>query len=74
MYSYLVDDNSEYKNVVATISHDKCKNVLLNKKYLKHSMNKIQCRDIKIGTYKSIRLLCLLMMINYTSKTIDVMD
>ena len=37
MYSYLVDDNSEHrilkslnKNVVATISHDEYKNVLLN--------------------------------------------
>ena len=60
--------------MIATISHDKYKNVLLNKKYLKHSMNNIQNRDLKIGTYKSTRLLCLLMMIKYTSKIIDVMD
>ena len=60
--------------MIAAISHDKYKNVLLNKKYLKHSMNNIQNRDLKIGTYKSTRLLCLLMMIKYTSKIIDVMD
>ena len=39
MYSYLVDDNSEYKkakdvnkNVAATIGHNEYKDVLLNKK------------------------------------------
>ena len=43
MYSYLVDDNSEHKqakkvnkNIVATTSHNKYKDVLLNKKCLKH--------------------------------------
>ena len=57
MYSYLVNDNSEQKkakgvngNVVATISHNECKDVLLNKKCLRHSMNKIQSKDYKIGT------------------------
>ena len=47
MYSYLVDDNSEHKkgkgvnkNVVGTISHNKCKDVLLNKKCLRDSMNR----------------------------------
>ena len=41
MYSYLVNDNSEHKkakgvtrNVVATISHNEYKGVLLNKKCL----------------------------------------
>ena len=49
MYSYLVDGNSEHKkaksvnkNVVATISHNEYKDVLLNKKCLTHSMNRIQ--------------------------------
>ena len=57
MYSYLVDDNGKHKmaksvnkNVVTTISHDEYKNVLSNKKCLKHSMNKIQSRDLKMGT------------------------
>ena len=59
MYSYLVDDNSEHeklkdvnRNVVATISHDEYKDVLLNKKCLRHSMNRIQSKDHKIGTYE----------------------
>ena len=40
------------KNVVATISHNKYKDVLLNKKCLKHSMNRIQSKDYRIGTYE----------------------
>ena len=59
MYSYLVDDNSEHKkancvnrNFVATISHNKYKDVLLNKFFLRHSMNRIQSKDHKIGTYE----------------------
>ena len=59
MYSYLVDDNSNHKkakgvnkNVVATISHNKYKDVLLNKKLLRHLMNMIQSKDHKIGTYE----------------------
>ena len=57
IYSYLVNDNSEHKkakgvkrNVVATISHNKYKDVLLNKKCLRHLMNRIQRKDHKIGT------------------------
>ena len=72
MYSYLVDDNIEHKkakgvnkNVVVTISHNKYKDILLNNKSLGHSMNRIQSKDHKIGTYE----------INKTSsKTTDVMD
>ena len=59
MYSYLVDDNSEHKkakgvnrNVVATISHNEYQDVLLNKKCLRHSMNRIQSKDHRIGTYE----------------------
>ena len=59
MYLYLVNDKSEYKkakgvnrNVVATISHNEYKDVLLNKKCLRHSMNRIQSKDHKIGTYE----------------------
>ena len=54
MYNYLVDDNSGHKkakdvnkNVVATVTHNEW-----NKKYLRHSMNRIQSKDHKIGTYK----------------------
>ena len=56
-YSYLVDDNGKHKiaksvnkNVVTTTSRDEYKNVLLNKKRLKHLMNKIRSRDLKMGT------------------------
>ena len=59
IYSYLVNDNSEHKkakgvnrNVVATKGHNKYKDVLLNKKWLRHSMNRIQRKDHKIGTYE----------------------
>ena len=58
MYSYLVDDNSEHekakginKNVVATISHNGYKDALLNEKFLRDSMNRIQSKDYKIGAY-----------------------
>ena len=59
MYSYLVDDNSEHKkakgvnkNVVATISHNEYKGVLLNKKCLRHAMNRTQNKDHRIGICK----------------------
>ena len=55
----MVDDNSEHKkakdvnkNVVATISHNEYKDVLLNKKCLRHSMNRILRKDQRIGTYE----------------------
>ena len=48
VYSYLVDNDSEHKkakgvnkNVVATINRNEYNDVLLNKKYLRHSMNRI---------------------------------
>ena len=59
MYSYLVDNNSEYKkakgvnkNIVATINHNEYKDVLLNKKCLRHSMNRIQSKYHRIGDYE----------------------
>ena len=33
------------KNVVATLSHNIYKDVLLNNKYLRHSMNGVQSKD-----------------------------
>ena len=48
MHSYLVNDNSEHKkakgmnrNIVATISHNEYKDILLNKKCLRYSMTRI---------------------------------
>ena len=59
MYSFSIDDSSEHKksngvnkDVVVTISHGEYKDVLLNKKSLRHSMNRIQSKDYRIGTYK----------------------
>ena len=57
MYSYLHNSKHEKakgvnRNVVATISHSKYKDVLLNKKCLRHSMNRIQSKDHKIGTHE----------------------
>ena len=58
MYSFLVD-NSEHekaksviKNVIATISHNEGKDVFLNNKCIRHSMNRIQSKDHRIGTYE----------------------
>ena len=59
MYSHLIDDNSEHKkakgvnrNTVATTNHNEYKDVLLNQKCLRNSMNRIQSKDHKIGTYE----------------------
>ena len=38
------------RNVVATISHNEYKDVLLNNKCIRHSMNRIQNKDHRIGT------------------------
>ena len=45
------------KNVVATISHNEYKDVLLNNKCVRHSMNRIQSRDHRIGTYEINKIL-----------------
>ena len=46
------------RNVVATISHNEYKNVLLNNKYIRHSMNWIQREEHRIGrTYKINKIL-----------------
>ena len=67
-YLYLVDDNSDHKkvkgvnkNVVAIITHNEYNDDLLNKKCLRHSMNRIQSKDHRIGPYEinKISLSCL---------------
>ena len=62
MYSYLVDDNREHKkakgaskNIVAT-SLNKYKDVSLNKKCLRHSVNRIQSKNHKIGIYEKNKI------------------
>ena len=59
MYSFLADDSSKHKkakgvnrNVVVTISHNEYKDVLLNNKCLRHSMNRFQSKDHRIGIYE----------------------
>ena len=76
MYSFLLDDSSEHKktkevnkNVVATINH-----VLLNKKCLRHSVNRIQSKDRRQELIKSTKLLCLALMTRHISKTMNAMD
>ena len=55
----MVDDNIEHKkakdinkNVFVTLSHNEYKDVLLNKKCFRHSMNRVQSIDHKIETYE----------------------
>ena len=59
MYSFMVGDNSEHKktkamngNVAATIIYNKYKEVYLNNKCLRHSMNRIKSKDHRIGMYE----------------------
>ena len=59
MYLCLVDDNSKHKkanavnkNFVPRVSNSEHKDFLLNKKCLRHSMNRIQSKDHRIGTYE----------------------
>ena len=59
MCSVLLDDSSEHKKtkdvnktIVATISHGEDRDILLNKKCLRHSMNKIQNKKHEIRTYE----------------------
>ena len=65
LYSFSVYNNSECskktkavnKNVPVTISHNKNKYVLLNKKWLRHSMNRMQSKDRRIGTFEINQIL-----------------
>ena len=64
MYSFLVDDNSEPKkakcvnrNVDTTVSHNEYKDVLLNNKYLRLSMNRNRAKDQRIKTYEINKIL-----------------
>ena len=59
MYSFLVDDSSEHKkamdvnkNFVTGISHNEYSDVLLNNKCWRHSMNRIESKNHRIGTYE----------------------
>ena len=58
IYSFLVDDSRKHKkakgvnkNLVATISHNKYKDVLLNNKCLRQLMNRIQSKNHRVGPW-----------------------
>ena len=58
MYAFIVD-NCKYKkekgvnkNIISTITHKEYKDVLLNNKCVKHSVNRIQSKNHRIGTYE----------------------
>ena len=80
MYSFLVANNEHQKpkgvneNVVATISHNEYKHVLLNNKCIRHSMNRIQVKDNKIGTYEINKVSMSFLMANYIFKAMDMTD
>ena len=40
------------KNVIVTVSHNKCKDVLLNDKCVRHYMNRTQSKNHRIWTYE----------------------
>ena len=44
------------ENAVTTIIHNEYKDVMLNNKCLRHSMNKFQSKDHRIGTNKINKL------------------
>ena len=58
IYSFPVNNNEHKnangvnKNVVATIGLNEYKDVSLNNKYIRHSMNRIQSKDQRIETYE----------------------
>ena len=63
MYLFLVEDNREHKkakgvnrNVVARTSHNEYKEVLLNNECIRHSMNRIQSKDHRIGIYEITKI------------------
>ena len=57
MYSHLVEEaKGVNKNVVATISHDEHKDVLLKKKCLRHLMNRIQSKNHRIENYETNKI------------------
>ena len=60
------------RNVVATISHNEYKDVLLNNKCRRHSINRIQNKEWE--NMKSAKFNCLVLMTYHISKTIDMTD
>ena len=68
----LVSVFSEYKKAkvankkfVAKISHNEYKDVLLNKVCLRHSMNRIKSKNLRIGTYEINKSSCFALMAKF---------
>ena len=63
MCSVFLDDSSEHKktvvnkNIVGIISHGEDRDILLNKKCLRHSMNKIQNKKHETKRYEINKIL-----------------
>ena len=80
MYSFLVDNSGHKeerganKNVVATISHNEYKNVLLNNKCTRQPMNSIQSKDHRIGAYEINKISLFCFDDKIISKTKDMVD
>ena len=72
MYSFLVDNNEHKKatgvnkNIVATIDHNEYEDVLLKNKCLRHSMNRIQSRDHRIGTNEIKKILSSMLLLVFS--------
>ena len=80
MYSFLVD-NSEHKkakgvnkNVVVAISHNEYKDVLLNNKCIRHSMNRIQSKDHRIGNHETNKISLSCFYEKHIFKKMHIMD
>ena len=63
MHSLWLDGNSEHKkakgmdiNVVVTLNHNENKDVLLNEKSFRYSINRILSKDHRIGTYETNKI------------------
>ena len=78
MHSFLVGNNEHKKaegvneNVVVTIGYNEYKDVLLNNKCIRHSMNIIQNQDHRIETYGIKKINCLVLTTKYMSKPMDM--
>ena len=62
------------RNVFATITHDEHKDVLLNQKCVRYSMNRIQSKNHRIETYEINKYNYLVLMTEYIFKAMDIPD
>ena len=60
------------KNVFATISHNECKDVLLNKRCIRHSRNKTQVKTTEQEHMKSAKFHCVILMTKFILKTMTM--